>query len=363
VKPDETRLGIGIAASLLINATVIVPGLASDLSMGKQTPMRGEVVRPPEFEPEQDREPEVKLGIDQSEASTLTWIGYEQYQEHMARLATLEQARFDMGGGTPGGGGSPSPPTLQTTADAAREQSAAPAEELAPTEKLRQQPEPLPETTPLPERPDEALPQASDTAGEAKAKEPARNPDPKPSPAAQPSEPTPQAKPAREVTPTPPKQPPPGENAPSPGQLADTPGTASPGTEDLPPVDRPSKRQSHATAKTQVNVKKWGGPVAAEGLTVNTRNLSLTAFEEMQFRNVLHMTVLLDFGPDGKVARVWIERINPKTKKPFWDPSKTATGYESKVVSSLFGWRAEGDRLKTIEHEKTISIPFNLVYR
>ena len=35
-------------------------------------------------------EPEIELGIEQSEASTLTWIGYEQYEKHLAKLAQVE---------------------------------------------------------------------------------------------------------------------------------------------------------------------------------------------------------------------------------------------------------------------------------
>jgi outer membrane biosynthesis protein TonB len=39
---------------------------------------------------------EVVLGIEQSKASTLTWIGFEQYQKHIARLADVEQAAMQL---------------------------------------------------------------------------------------------------------------------------------------------------------------------------------------------------------------------------------------------------------------------------
>ncbi len=362
MKSEETRLGVGIVVSLLVNALVIVPGLTADLQMGRDASPAEDAVRPPTFEPDPEDEPEVKLGIENSEASTLTWIGYEQYQEHMARLAELEQARFDMGGGDTGGGGSPAPPTSQPTK---------PQTPTNPEPQPRDEPQPeedtaphqaRPETQPLPDVPDDALPKSSDTNSDGEAEEPVEQPKASPTRPAKPNEQQPQAQPSPSEKPVP-EQTPSGDQAPTTGPPAPTPGTSQPGADDLPPVDQPSKRQSHATTKTQVNVKKWGGPVAAEGLTVNTRNLSLTAFEEMQFRNVVYMTVLLDFGADGKVARVWIERVNPKTKKPFWEPGKLASGYESKVVTSLFGWRAEGEKLKALEDEKTISIPFNLVYR
>ena len=103
---DRTRLGTGIVISVAINTFVLVPGLTADHHSMAWLPDEEAAVQPPEFTPEPD-EPEVKLGIDESEASTLTWIGYEEFQEHMARLAELEQAQFELAGKSSGGGGSP----------------------------------------------------------------------------------------------------------------------------------------------------------------------------------------------------------------------------------------------------------------
>ena len=36
--------------------------------------------------------PDIELGIDKSKESTLTWIGYQEYEEQRARFATVEQA-------------------------------------------------------------------------------------------------------------------------------------------------------------------------------------------------------------------------------------------------------------------------------
>ncbi|MBC8421553.1 hypothetical protein H8D99_00290 [bacterium] len=38
--------------------------------------------------------PEIELGIDKSKESTLTWIGYEEYEEQRARFANVEQAEM-----------------------------------------------------------------------------------------------------------------------------------------------------------------------------------------------------------------------------------------------------------------------------
>jgi hypothetical protein len=39
-----------------------------------------------------DEYPEIELGIDDSNESTLTWIGYEEYEEQRARFSEVEQA-------------------------------------------------------------------------------------------------------------------------------------------------------------------------------------------------------------------------------------------------------------------------------
>jgi hypothetical protein len=39
-----------------------------------------------------EREDEVRLGIDNSNAVTMNWIGYDEYQQHLAELAEVEQA-------------------------------------------------------------------------------------------------------------------------------------------------------------------------------------------------------------------------------------------------------------------------------
>ena len=41
-------------------------------------------------------QPEIVLGIEESQASTLTWIGYDNYEKHLARLAQVEQAAMQL---------------------------------------------------------------------------------------------------------------------------------------------------------------------------------------------------------------------------------------------------------------------------
>ncbi|MBT5656204.1 MAG: hypothetical protein HOI89_00255, partial [Phycisphaerae bacterium] len=82
---ERTRLSIGLAVSCLVNSLLIVPGLTADTGANNEDSLFDDDVQPPDFMPEPP-EDEVTLGIEESEASTLTWIGYEQYREHMAKL-------------------------------------------------------------------------------------------------------------------------------------------------------------------------------------------------------------------------------------------------------------------------------------
>jgi hypothetical protein len=61
--------------------------------------------------PREEQE-EVKLGIDESTATTMSWIGYEEYQQHLAELAEVEQAAFrlEVAAGSRGSEQSPLPP-------------------------------------------------------------------------------------------------------------------------------------------------------------------------------------------------------------------------------------------------------------
>ena len=89
---DNARLLSGVIGSLLLHAVLFSPVLMALLGTSRPppTPMRSEMmpdaVEPP---PPDETQP---LGIDKPMPSSLTWIGYEDYREHLARLAEVEQA-------------------------------------------------------------------------------------------------------------------------------------------------------------------------------------------------------------------------------------------------------------------------------
>ena len=83
---------MGLAASVLAHVAVVAPLLVTVMSAagGRAVHLRGQF-DPQDIRPRTD---EIALGVETSAASTLTWIGYEQYQQHLAALAEIEQAAF-----------------------------------------------------------------------------------------------------------------------------------------------------------------------------------------------------------------------------------------------------------------------------
>jgi len=88
---EVTPLFIAFVASLVIHFTAIPLLTSKQFVSPFAPPSDASHLETPALE-----KPEVVLGINQSEASTLTWIGYEKYQKHIARLAEVEQAAMQL---------------------------------------------------------------------------------------------------------------------------------------------------------------------------------------------------------------------------------------------------------------------------
>ena len=106
LKPRRGRwetgvLLLGLVFSVIFHAAVLLPILI-DVSTN-DAPERfvelASAIEPPAPEPEAQK-PE--LGIEESMTKTMNWIGYEEYEEHLARLGETDQAEFIM---QPSGGG------------------------------------------------------------------------------------------------------------------------------------------------------------------------------------------------------------------------------------------------------------------
>lgn len=91
---DRWTIGVSLGASLLLHMLVLVPMLHRSASGG---PAAGSAdlpeltVRPPDAD---HRPPQAEPGIEKSRAVTMSWIGHEAYEEHMAELAAVDQAAF-----------------------------------------------------------------------------------------------------------------------------------------------------------------------------------------------------------------------------------------------------------------------------
>jgi hypothetical protein len=160
--------------------------------------------------------PDIELGIDESKESTLTWIGYEEYEEQKARFANVEQAamKTELDVATQ--------PNEATAAVSALQQLVQPMSEL--TKQLFEALQGIEITTPSKELP----------------------PVPKTEPVVIDSQPV---KPVAEVI------------------------------EETPVEGSPSDRDSEATSIVKISPDEWksGKPLAAHGIVLRPRRPSFTA--------------------------------------------------------------------------------------
>lgn len=120
-RTEQTRLLIAVVASVLAHALgiVVFAGSYGTLLAQKYTGITTE-----------DDPQEIRLGIEHSEAQTIDWIGYEEYQRHLAPPAEQSQAMMTTGAAQ---ASAPSPPTPEQTPPSASEQAAAAMEGIART--------------------------------------------------------------------------------------------------------------------------------------------------------------------------------------------------------------------------------------
>lgn len=102
---------IGLLVSVVAHAWLFVPMLAAMLRGPVLLPISSVALTPAPA----DTAPRVQLGIEQSPAATLAWVGYDTYEEHLARLSEQDQAAFELDPGHPAPlRRQPMPPTATT---------------------------------------------------------------------------------------------------------------------------------------------------------------------------------------------------------------------------------------------------------
>jgi len=225
----------------------------------------------------------IRVGIDRSLAQTLTWLGFERPSPHEAPLASVEQARFEMGDShqTPGG-------------------EAGAMGEGDPTRAR----------TPSPIQPSRPMV----TLGEAQAPEHATLPELDLA-----------AQPALAIAI-------PGSHAQAIAKGKKSRAHESP-AEDNPSAS-PSDRQSPASSLTRPLRVRPGRPVAMQGLTIRTRVPPEFSIPTSLLAAGRRPVYAVSFGADGTVKMVRIARSSG-------DPNVDEPGR-----NALYAWTAEGEALE-----------------
>ena len=82
-----TTILIAFLISIGLHLLILPVAYSNKQPMTHVPPAKATHLETPSEEP-----PAIELGIDSSKESTLTWIGYEEYEEHRVRFAEVEQA-------------------------------------------------------------------------------------------------------------------------------------------------------------------------------------------------------------------------------------------------------------------------------
>ena len=321
-------LMFAVIASLILHAVVLMPSIVAAAMSEAQYTDLDEAMEEEHSVPEEEPE---RLGLDESDVSTMTWVGYDTYQEHLAQLSDFDQAQFIEAS-------SPVSASTQGEQPGPRAQAGA-----------AQQPAATTTTTssggggPIEGRGDGDGGQPSTDTGPLSAQEPG----PATTPAEQPSEQPEEPKDTAQPEPKPAPETPPGD-APDAGGGAPP---SNPSDEPTPPAPDASKKESDATSTISVPRDKWlsGRPLASQGLELIPKRPNLTSLQNLN--GVPNMLVVIKFGANGK----------PKDAEIL--SSSGNIGVDVAVKASLYRWRARGKRLNGLTETGTIDVRLELISR
>jgi len=413
---------LGVVVSVGLHAAVLVPRIAGILSGShdgvdrtRQAAFSVEKEMEKHPAPSDNPEDHLTLGIeDGTTDSTMTWIGYNEYQEHIAQLSKVDQAAFR----DTDQGGAPAPAAV--TAPPMPQQVPQPSPQTPPQMEPRPpQPQDTPPPSPQPpqrqppppqEEPKESqppqpqappaappprtaatletpaapnaipIPAAKETQIEPMLQPVERAPDQPEAEAPKPEDPGPTAPSSQETAPA--KQPPspqqpspptaqpqqqPSTSQPSPPTQA-TPGpqqpTASP-AEQVPPSPQPpgakpgprtqgelSDRESDATSTITARPDQWkmGRPLAAKGLRVLTKR---PYFDEL---------TSVTTAPRAPLAEIEFDRTGKAVNCTLLESSGFPS-VDQPILDSLYGWRAQGKELEKLKPGETAKFRIRLLLR
>ena len=385
---DSLPVPTAVLLSIILHVLAVAIFLWASTASGQSQAITHEVPTDEESAEEPPAEP---LGIDKSEAETLTWIGYEEYAEHLARLSEVEQAAMSTapmagGGGSPAAS-NPSAAVARAAAPAipmsAQPAAAAPAmtvpsletelpeilidAEVLLDEKIEPTVEPEPvdsktteesstsetEATPDPTTtPDEQTTTKDQTKEDQTKDDAAENvepespteenptPDPSPDPAPKPSpEPTPAPQPSPEPKPEPTETEGEGDGeGEGPGEPAAEPGNDA-------------DKDAEATSLTKVPASEWkqGKPLAAQGLNIRTRRPNIPLVSWLSYQPQFNPVARIEFDRTGKPVRAMLIVKSGEDR------------LDENLTDMLFRWRASGTRLTQLTGDETVTIELQLL--
>jgi hypothetical protein len=330
-RSSSRLLLLGLSVSLLLHAAVLVPALVGVMTAETAGPGRLNArFEPDDFStpPQEPPDDSVKLGIDESTDSSMTWIGYDEYEEHLAALAETEQAAFTdstMGGTPSEPASSPAPAAETQPPDNAQDESGETNDPLAeieawleasqvgPGPPAGEPTDPVAETQAL----EDLLDSLERMLSEA--------PDPQPRQQATPPQP------------------------PAPQQPAQPSETDAPPTPPGEPAD-PSDQESDATSTRDVPLDdiKLGKPFASHGLRIKPRRPEFTTLT-MLTAAPNNPLAELRFRRDGKPQRVRILKSSGDAR------------IDEGILNSLYRWRASGKKLQELKKGETIPVRIQIV--
>lgn len=283
---EQTRLWLAAALSVLVH-------LLAALSFGGLSGSRS--AAPDALAPE---EPPLPLGLDRSDATTITWIGFETPTPNQARESTIEQAAQAVGGGRP------APRAVTETLRRAAERAQSQTESA-----LR------------------ALERLLDSVEFATSEEPEAE--------------TVAAAPAEAAPPNPDRPSPQPEPSPQPGN---------------------AEREADAVSIEEPVKIEWGSPIAAKGLEILTRkagpNYSAHTRVMLSVRRPPAPLIKIVFAKSsdspsgesrGRVTYVEVLR------------SSGVADIDRPLVDAIYTWRARGERLEALADGETIAVRLRII--
>ncbi len=386
----NTPLYWGALIALLLHMGIGFPMLTASWGVGGSSPLNSSLDGSSESERRQrerlekalkdaqdnaarDNEEELIPGVENGSDEGMTWIGYDEYQEHLAQHGEVDQAAFTekdaAGGGAPAAGEvnpAPAPaqpmqpeqpqaqPTPAVEAVSAAQptpaveavSAASPAPTTAPSDLkgVEAQPTSLSDLPTMPTSPDGELPAAIDRPD----MQPNPSKDSPPTAAIHPAK-TPDAV-ARDAVPatpqTPPQSPQPAQEGATSPVVAPVPGPpGAPGTSQE--QGEKSDRESDATSVIDAPPSTWrnGKPLARKGVEVKTRKPELPILTRLTTSPANPVCEII-FGRDGVPVTC---RILQSSGYPDID---------GPVLDALYRWRAKGSQLDKLPPGKTL--PFRV---